>query len=636
MRSAVPSGVEQVVTRALSVVPADRQRTALEFVEQLTSATAIPAAPVAAPTPVSTTSSRRRAPWVVAVAALAVLVIALVLWRVMPRGKGAAAEVANRVVVVPYENRTGDSALNPIGGMVADWITEGLARISEVQVVPSMIVLQALGGIRSRSGGSESAVPIQELARATQSGIAVAGSYYRHGDSLEFHSELLDVAAGSPLGAVQPVLGRADDPSAAVDTVRLQVMAMLAGRLGGMRWEIPRSVQPPSYDAYRAYAEGMGRWIAGSYLDAATLFERAFALDTTYLRARLLAVAAYNNAGDRAKSDSVLAFVLRRRNQLSPYDQYRIDWLMSGRRGDREAQVQTARAGVKLAPFGTIRFALVTSLEAVNRPREALAEAEDVLRQGTPVYQDAVSWYAFWEMRTELNHILGQHERELEVAREGRERLGGSLRSLLYEGRALVALGRMEELRALTEEVLGKSPAQGLTAGGVLLSIAEELRAHGHGAEASEVIDRALAWYRAQPPAMIASGWRRDLLVSLLYAREQWAAAAVQFDSIPADSAHAVSRLGTRGVLAARLGLRDSARTIAGDLAHVALPGVNGQHTLWRARIAALLGDKDGAVALLRQAFAEGVAYGIWLHVDMDLESLRDYKPFQELVRPRG
>ncbi len=28
--------------------------------------------------------------------------------------------------------------------------------------------------------------------------------------------------------------------------------------------------------------------------------------------------------------------------------------------------------------------------------------------------------------------------------------------------------------------------------------------------------------------------------------------------------------------------------------------------------------------------------YGLWLHRDIDFESLRDYPPFQELLRPKG
>jgi tRNA A-37 threonylcarbamoyl transferase component Bud32/TolB-like protein len=636
VRSAVPASVEQTVTRALSVLPADRQRTALEFAEQLSSVAVIHTEPAPGPDAAGAPIARRRrlAPWRLAVVGLAVLGAAVVLWRVMSRGASDATVAANRVVVVPFDNRTGDSALNPIGGMVADWITEGLARTAEVQVVPSMIVVQTLGELRSGSGGGTSEVPIQDLARATQSSVAVTGSYYRHGDSLEFHSEVLDVTSGGQLGALEPVLGPAKHPTAAIDTVRAHVMAMLAARLGGIRWEIPTSVQPPNYDAYRAYADGMSRWIAGDYLEAAVLWERAYVLDSTYLRAVIMAANAYGNAAKQAKSDSLLAFIQRRRNQLSPYDQYRIDWLLAGRRGDREAQLRAARAGVELAPYGTIRSSLVLSLEAVNRPREALAELEDIVAQGAGGMANA--WYRVWGVRTELYHVLGEHEKELRIAQAGRAQLGSTPRMLEYEGRALAALGRMEDLRAVTEEALVKGPGQGVMAGDVLLSIAEELRAHGHGVEGAELTDRALAWYRAQPQAMNRPGWRWDLLVSLLYLRERWADAAAQWDSLPADSTNVVQRLGLSGTLAAHLGLADSARTIDRALARLDLPDLRGQHTLWRARIAAVLGDKDSAVTLLRQAFAQGLGYGIWLHVDTDLEALRDYKPFKELVRPKG
>jgi len=61
-------------------------------------------------------------------------------------------------------------------------------------------------------------------------------------------------------------------------------------------------------------------------------------------------------------------------------------------------------------------------------------------------------------------------------------------------------------------------------------------------------------------------------------------------------------------------------------------------HTLDRARIAALLGDREEAVTLLRQAIEQGVnwGHGVWVHRDIDLESLHDYPPFQELLRPKG
>jgi hypothetical protein len=66
---------------------------------------------------------------------------------------------------------------------------------------------------------------------------------------------------------------------------------------------------------------------------------------------------------------------------------------------------------------------------------------------------------------------------------------------------------------------------------------------------------------------------------------------------------------------------------------------LSGYVPLWRARIAALLGDRDEAMALLRQVM-DGMTptsdQASWLHRDIDFESLHDYPPFRELMRPKG
>lgn len=61
-----------------------------------------------------------------------------------------------------------------------------------------------------------------------------------------------------------------------------------------------------------------------------------------------------------------------------------------------------------------------------------------------------------------------------------------------------------------------------------------------------------------------------------------------------------------------------------------------GLTTFRRAPIAAQSGERDRAIALLRRAFAEGLAYGPALHSDPQRKPLRDYPPFQARRRPDG
>jgi hypothetical protein len=55
-----------------------------------------------------------------------------------------------------------------------------------------------------------------------------------------------------------------------------------------------------------------------------------------------------------------------------------------------------------------------------------------------------------------------------------------------------------------------------------------------------------------------------------------------------------------------------------------------------RAAIAANLGQREQAVALIEQAFTEGLAELGGLHADPWFASLRGYRPFEALQGPRG
>jgi DNA-binding SARP family transcriptional activator len=141
----------------------------------------------------------------------------------------------HRVVVVPFANRTGDTTLSPLGDWAADWITRGLAETGLVEVTnPGRYPLErdASAGAPARAGAGtrdlDPASRARELALDTESGTAVWGSFYRHGDSLEFAAQITDQRRGTLLRAIEPVVGDARDPRAAIGTLRKRVTAALA------------------------------------------------------------------------------------------------------------------------------------------------------------------------------------------------------------------------------------------------------------------------------------------------------------------------------------------------------------------------------------------------------------------------
>jgi tRNA A-37 threonylcarbamoyl transferase component Bud32/TolB-like protein len=630
VRTTVPTQVAGALTRAMAKSPADRYRTASEFGAALGQATV--AAPAGPESPTRRPPSRIR---VVALSLAAMVALVLLIWAGLWCGRPTpVSEASRRVIVLPYDNQTGDPDLDPIGRMVAEEITEGLARTGEIQVVPSMMVLEALARNRGGEGGEGEEAAVQQLARETNAGIAVTGAYYRRGDEMEVHSEVVDLAAGEPLGAVETVRGSIEDPREAVAPVRDRVVGVLATRLRpGTAWEVPASVQPPTYEAYQDYVRGNELWLHQRYLAAAEWYTRAYEADTTFLRSLMIAASAYGNGGDPVRFDSLLRVIEPRREELAPYDRLRLDYGLAGQRGDRAAQLRAARAATELVPFGTQRLALVLSLVQNNRPREAQESLEEVWDDFLSVTE---GWSPVWYIRTEIYHLLEDHERELEVAREGRQVVADVLLGLGLEAPALAALGRIEELDEVVNQVMAAPESPGENPGTVLEFVAEELRAHGHAEEAGRVIEEALSWLEMEPEEFQRTAEARQLRGRLLYLNQDWSEAEAVFEELSGEGPESSTILGSLGVIAARLGDSVAADGFSRGLAALEEPYRLGQNTLWRARIEAVRGNQEEAVTLLRRAFGEGVGFGIWLHRDPALAPLADYPPFQEFVRPKG
>jgi predicted Zn-dependent protease len=144
----------------------------------------------------------------------------------------------------------------------------------------------------------------------------------------------------------------------------------------------------------------------------------------------------------------------------------------------------------------------------------------------------------------------------------------------------------------------------------------------------------ALSWLRSRPPGELQR-WSFELGQALCIT-EQWQEAKQIFQELAGESPRKIECQGYLGSLAVRLGDRAGAERIAESLG--ALDGRYrfGLHTYCCAHIASLLGEKDEAVALLRNAFAQGYRFSISVHRDPDFEPLRDYPPCQELLRPKG
>jgi tetratricopeptide (TPR) repeat protein len=371
--------------------------------------------------------------------------------------------------------------------------------------------------------------------------------------------------------------------------------------------------------------------------EAATHFARAAALDSTstqstHDQALLWTTVAYLDLGRSAEADSVAELLTTRRERLSDLDRHTLDWVIALGHGDRAAERDAARRIHELTKGSDLSETMHgLAAERLNRPREGVCALAQVDEQG-PMGE----WPAYWRSFTSAHHMLGDHRRELETARRGRERFP-NLFTLVNEVRALAALGRVGELSQRLEQSLAfpKDPA-GTTPADVMERAALELRAHGHAEAASAAPDRAIRWYQERPAEERATEARRYGLARALYLAGRGEECETLFGQLAAEKPNDPNYLGYRGVLSAGRGDRREAERLSAALASLRQPDLRGQHTLWRARIASILGQRAQAVALLGEALHQGQQYGAFVHTIPQFAPLRDYPPFQELLRPKG
>jgi tetratricopeptide (TPR) repeat protein len=198
-------------------------------------------------------------------------------------------------------------------------------------------------------------------------------------------------------------------------------------------------------------------------------------------------------------------------------------------------------------------------------------------------------------------------------------------------------LGRLEELNERLDESEALPAQGGWTAGSVMSAAGTELRAHGHHEAATEVFERAIDWYRSRAQEQAETAAYRYSLAEMLCEAERWQEAHTLIQELVEEFPGSWHYLGRLGVLAVRLENTQQALRIDEELRTLDQPYSFGWPSYWRAKIAAVRGERDRAVDLLNAAVAKGHFWtGRLYHTDKDLESLRGHPAFEQLLQPKG
>jgi len=614
LRPTVPRALGQVVTQALAKVPADRYPTARAFAEALAEAAVAPAGS-GADAPTSVLKARRvagrRRRWMLAAAATALAAAGLAA--VLARRPSPLEPT--RVIVLPFQNRTGDSTLEALGDVAGDYVARGLKSAHDVgEVVDARS--QADGGAARRLTPTAA----RALARDAGSGTIVLGSYDRApGDSLQFQAEVLDTRTGRALRLIGPVSAPVEARLAALTGLRTRVMAAVSSLLDWTFTDQSRRAGetslPETYEAYQEFKAGedvlLHCWNGNADCEAPGIahMRRAVAIDSNFTLplAQLAFRFMWSNC---AAVDSIAAGLKARLERLPPEDGTQISIATFVCRGDLPNALDRARGGAENNP-GNVNMAGWKAMILLhsNRPREVIDILAPIAETRSPDL--------YLPMLLDAYHRLGEYDSALAlVARMRRTPVNtdGNMRILFLveEAASLAGLGRVADVATVMDRMVRQLSDDQEALVHQLKLTGLELAAHGHAAAAQQAFDRAIPWDEA----------------------------LATYRSATAPDSNDFEAWATLGDLAARRGDRAEAERIERLLTAIARRGNKGAPgecgvLFARARIAGLLGESARAIGLLRQAAQMGFSEWREAHRDPDLAPLRADPAFQDWIRPK-
>jgi TolB-like protein len=622
----VPRHVENALLRALSRSPADRFATATAFAYALERGSGTPGRVLRPP---------RRVLAAMAAVTLALIVGGTSLVRLRST---APALDSRRVVVAVFENRTGEPRLDALGLTVADYLSRTLLRTGLVSV-GDIGTLYVRG--REASGKPADA---RTLAREAGAANVIAGSFTAAGDSLEFAAQVLDVASGSLRQSFDPARVPRTDPMAALPGLEQRVAAGLA-TLVDARFNTfaRRPAAPPSWEAYRAFAEGQERfWREGPDSVALALFRQATAADPSFTTAAVwLAFASSAPLLTCPTTDSIVRALAPLRERLDPLDRLNLDWSAAYCRGDAEGLYRIALASARLQPSsGYARYWVALWAYCSNRPHEAISILTRLDRTRDLDWMPDSSKFLLYRDLTRAYHMLGEHERELAVAEEFANREPPRVTALFLRARALAALGRSTDALRLLDSARGLPDDETIWETSrpddfaTVLSV--ELAFHGDAPASRRAAQRALDFFDQRADTLPTYG-----IASMALAAGRPEVARRYLAMQRASSQYQSSRtwqhgdspwLATAVLLALVDGDTARADRLEDSLARGTWSHDWGRHTYERARIAAYRGDRERAMALLRD-LPRMTGGMLWPHYWPGLAPMRGYAPFEALLQ---
>jgi tetratricopeptide (TPR) repeat protein len=381
------------------------------------------------------------------------------------------------------------------------------------------------------------------------------------------------------------------------------MVAMRQGEEGSLA---SLSDRPPRYSVYLEFERGVRLYNRQAYREAVDVLLNAWRGDSTFTPALVLAARSMWNTSARDRADSLVQSIRARRTALSPHLELEVQYLEAMLAGDGPRALAAIRQAAAKAPGGRANYNVAFTALSVGRPLEAF----EALSAVDPDRGELRTWAPYWYVLTHAQHLLGRYADEVASNREMRKRYPESRAAWVHEVRAFAALGRTADIDSVYREASPLPPDTYWSQGAMLVMAAEELEAHGFAAKAGPYYSRAATWLADQLARNPMHEAHRYWLGSSYYDQQRWAEALPYFRSLHEGAPDDLQYRGLLALTLAHLGDHAAAEQLLGAPPRYS----RGGHSTFRARLAAIRGDKQAALAHWSEAVGGGVNGIVWMH----------------------
>lgn len=574
--------------------------------------------------------------WLIAGTASFVLLISLFFWAGKKNGKSKIdLKGNNRIVVLPFTNRTGDSSLNSIGDIASSWLSNQLAELKIIQTVPYFTIKQYQSYIGILPDDPQGRPTFQDLVAARY---FINGNYYLKDSQVFFDAGFVDAGSLQTIYSLPPIHGPLDSVMNMIEDIRLK----FAGLITNLEEVKLGKRNPPNYEAYTAFLKGLHEMTVGLSTNESQLYlEKAATLEPNFVMPRVYLGWYYRGK----KFDSLLQQIAAIPT-ITKYEKDVYDFMYHLWNGNYKESFQLVFQDIEKYP-GDYFFNLFAGYNAKSQffPRLAL-KVLDQIKDPLPNNEGGIwHYYKVWNYSESLL-MLGQYQDAINYLQSiPLEHYNLAIPHLLIS--ALVKLGKPgTEVEALIEKI-AKEKMKYLT--GKFKLNEQKIFAEyytvaayyfylsGKSETAHYFAQKAVAVYTLIPNQ---NAIRFDI-VDALYLSGDLQKTKKHLETELKKNPANDNLLIYLANVEATLGNENAALSIFAR--YDTMPRI-----YWRrhefpyhkdylkARIYALLGKKDQAFAHLQTALEEGQLCHTWdFNGDIFLRPLFNYAPFIEMIRPR-